>query len=517
MTLLNETVLATLETTPGVYNIATDYTLNGGTLSIPYGKTLLFNSGGTINNGTLEFDHNILTRLDDGSINAIITGTIQNTVLYTKHITSINNLKLGDYAGKTIYCNQNESNVNNIIELKNTNSTQTTIFDGMNNTFTCSSDFFEIRGQSNIIIKNFNAISTDSTKEFENMVTTDANVTGVQILNNTIMGFKVGISLNNDSATYTVSYCTVSGNYVSNCPGHDAGQGYGIHLANARYCTISGNEVVNCERHAIYHAYGENNIISGNIIREHCQSLTDYRLLAALEIGRKSKNVTVQNNTFVSCNNVCLLIYSPLPSNDGDEGIAKPWRYGRCENIDVKNNSFYRGTLTGSIANYPFVYIGVGETSYSDLSSEGTVVVDVKIRNNTFQKSGGENQKCIQIQQCEELEISGNTFQLGLPSSPQSSEYLVIDIPYAPNGPNPYDYITGYHTAMTIIRNTFTYLTNGVGNLYLIGMDMSKIDTSVNSNYTIAWTSNTLQNQIIGGITRYQLSKYTPGNNFTIS
>ena len=35
--------------------------------------------------------------------------------------------------------------------------------------------------------------------------------------------------------------------------------------------------------------------------------------------------------------------------------------------------------------------------------------------------------------------------------------------------------------------------------------------------YSIAWSGNTFINQNLGGITRFLLSKYTPGNNFIIS
>lgn len=232
--------------------------------------------------------------------------------------------------------------------------------------------------------------------------------------------------------------------------------------------------------------------------------------MAALEIGRKSRNVTVQHNTFVNCNNICLLIYSPLPAND-DDGLTHSWRYGKCENIYVKDNSFYKGCLTDSIGNLPFIYIGVETTPYSILSAQGKVVVNVEICDNLFDKVGGVNQKCIKVHQCEQLYISGNRFQLGLPSSSlQNDDYLVNDIPLA--------YVQDNHVQMTIIQNKFIYNDHAAKrNLYLMGENMSQIDSTVNSNFTIAWTSNTLQNQIIGGNTMYKLSKYPLGNNFVIS
>lgn len=496
-----------LENSKGVFIVDKDYNLDNSKLVVPRGMTIKFEKG-SLNNGTLVLDDSLLDNMKKGSISARIEGTIRNTTIHTADIGGIDYLGV-DLSGKTIYCDLNNDVVNHEIILNNTNTTLTTTFDGTNTSIICNVSLFKIYGQSNIIIKNFNAIANASGIVFEEMITTAANVTGVQILDNIMDGFMIGISLNNDSANYTVSNCTVSGNHVYNCPGTTSGSGYGIHLANARNCTISGNEVVNCERHAIYHAYGENNTISNNVIRNHCQNITSYNLLAALEIGRKSKHITVTGNNFVNCNNICLLIYSPLPTNDGD-GTTHLFRYGKCEDIVVQNNNFYKGSLTGSIGNLPFIYIGVEGTPYSTLSTYGMVVADVKILNNTFQKFGGANQKCFKIHQCEELTISGNTFQLGLPSS-STDVFLVIEIPTG--------YISGNDSDITIKLNTFNYLTSGVSNLYLIGENMSMIDSTVNPNFTIEWSSNTLQNQIIGGNTMYQIynPNYPPGNNFTIS
>ena len=108
MQILNQTVLPTLESSPGIYSISNDYSLNGATLSIPSGKTLYFN-GGSISNGTLSLNGTLLNNLEDDSINARIVGTILNTVIYTSQIGGINNLGLSDYSGMTIYCNQDES------------------------------------------------------------------------------------------------------------------------------------------------------------------------------------------------------------------------------------------------------------------------------------------------------------------------------------------------------------------------------------------------------------------------
>ena len=505
MAILDQNALQKAEN--GIFVVDKNYNLNGASLIAPRGISLRFENG-SITNGTLILNDNLLEGLEKGCLDVCIEGTLRNETIYTSLLPNgINSLANINLTGKTIYCDVNNEVLNNTIILNTTNTSLTTVFDGMGNSFTCNVTFFQIYGQSHITIRNFNAVANVSNIVFEEMITTSSDVIDVQVYNNTVDGFKIGISLNNDSADYTVSYSLVSNNHVYNCHGTTAGNGYGIHMANARHCTISGNEVVNCERHAIYHAYGENNSIINNIIRNHCQNITAYNLLAALEIGRKSKNVTVSGNTFINCNNICLLVYSPLPINDGQQAATQyAFRYGKCENIVIDNNSFDRGTLTGAIGNLPFIYIGVEGTSYSTLSTAGTVVVDVKILNNTFRKYGGENQKCIKIHQCEDLTIQGNNFKLGLPSSPQSSEYLVIHIPNS--------YINGNVCDMKIRNNIFSYHTTGVGNLYLMGQNMALINSTNSPYYIIKWITNILQNQTIGGVTMYQLSYNTPGNNF---
>lgn len=484
-----------------VFTINKDYNLNGARLIVPKGLTLKF-EGGSINNGTLVVNDTLLEGTEEDCINAHMEGTIRNSTIYTSVINGIDNLYGLSLSGKTIYCDLTNDVLNNTIVLNDTNTSLTTVFDGMNNTITCNANFFEIYGQSNIIIKNFNAsaIAGNTNLEFEKMVTTATHVTRVQIINNTITGFKVGISLNNDSETYTVNNCIVSGNHVYNCPGSTSGSGYGIHMANARNCIISGNEVVNCGRHAIYHAYGENNIIINNEIKNHCIDYTTYSLWAAVEIGRKSKNVVIKGNTFQSCNNVCLLVYSPQYNQDGD-GSTHLFRYGVCEGIVIEDNTFSNGTLTGVLGYLPYIYIGYEGADYSSLIQSGTYVADVTIIRNTFTKSISDNLKCIQVNQCQRLTIAGNTFRFGLPSSPQLSQYLIIDIPA--------NRITGYETMMTIVHNTFTYSGPGAGNVYLLGPSMSLV---VAPSYVIKWFANTLNYQIIAGITRYQLYQGTAGS-----
>ena len=67
---------------------------------------------------------------------------------------------------------------------------------------------------------------------------------------------------------------------------------------------------------------------------------------------------------------------------------------------------------------------------------------------------------------------------------------------------------------MKIRNNIFSYHTTGVGNLYLMGQNMALINSTNSPYYIIKWITNILQNQTIGGVTMYQLSYNTPGNNF---
>ena len=490
----------------GVFNVNTDYYIADNTLSVPANMTFNFSSGGSISGHTIVFNHTTIIGTLNHAIISIAKGTIANSIVYMSWFANVNNVEV-EFANQTVNYDE-DATIENTVYIHGNN----VIFDGMGNDFFCNASFFSNQGYSNITIKNFNATAnrTNTNLVFYEMHSINhVHIQNIQVYNNVLNNFKIGISLNNDEEDASVSYSNVYNNHITFCPGHDSGLGYGIHLANVKYCTVSDNEVVNCGRHAIYHAYGEYNTISDNIIREHCQDLTDYRLLAALEIGRKSKNVTVENNTFVNCNNVCLLIYSPMPSNDNCTGNEYHWRYGKCENIIVQNNRYYKGNLNGTVGNYPFIYIGVQNHLYSELSAAGNVVKNVTISGNLFEKVECENQKCVLVYQCEILEISGNTFQLGLPLSPQSNRYLVIHIPS--------DHISGFHTAMTVAENTFKYFTPGHGNLYLIGEDMTLINTINSPDYTIAWTSNTYINRYLGGIERFKRSQYTPGNNFTIS
>ena len=113
-----------------------------------------------------------------------------------------------------------------------------------------------------------------------------------------ISNINIGITLNaNLSGTYTKG--VVRNNILTDIPGINSGQGYGIHLAEASQITVTGNIIDNASRHAIYQAKGENlgNVISGNTIKNHRSDVTNGTYRPAVNISRSS-GVTVSNNIF---------------------------------------------------------------------------------------------------------------------------------------------------------------------------------------------------------------------------
>lgn len=515
MTTLNQALLANLEFSAGVYTIAEDYTLSNGTLTIPTGKTLWFN-GGSINNGTLNLSNNMLNNLANGSINARIVGTIQNTIIYTSQIGGINNLCLSDYSSKTIYCNQDETNVSISIVISgaNTNGNTTTIFDGMNNDFNCSLSLFCLQnGSQNITIRDFNATTNPNlgNKFFYTVSNEIMGYSGIYVYNNHISGFSVGISLGNDVENLTVTG-TIAGNYIYDCLGTTPGTGYGIHLENAYNCMVVGNYVNNCQRHAIYHAYGSYNTIQYNTIVDFRKNLTEYVPQAAVDISRKSNHITVSYNSFTACNGVCLMIYTCTPAVEtGNASMTHLFRYGNAEDIKIKYNTFSMGNLTGSLGGLSYIMIGYAVESYTVLAAAQTLIKDVEISYNTFNKILSDSQKCIRIDQCKVLSVSGNTFNFKLPASPDQTAHRTIF--------NFQDTtVSDSVMTATVSGNTFYYDgTNPGADIYLIGDNVSLFSSLINPYYIIYWLSNTLQNRYSGSVTNYSLYEGTPGDNLIIS
>lgn len=518
MQILNQTVLATLESSPGIYSISNDYSLNGATLSIPSGKTLYFN-GGSISNGTLSLNGTLLNNLEDDSINARIVGTILNTVIYTSQIGGINNLGLSDYSGMTIYCDYPETNVTTGIVLSGTNlnGSGETIFDGLNNDFPCSANkFFQFEnGAKNVTIRNFKSThltpNTSSQKFFVYSNDANANYTNIKVIGNQIKYYNVGISLSNEKENNNVCYCQVKNNQIEDCLGTDPGYGYGIHLANAHNCTVSGNSIRNSQRHAIYHAWGSYNEILNNSIFEFRKNLTDYVSQAALDISRKSSHITVSHNTFSKCNGVCLMIYTCTPASEsGFDSLTHLFRYGNAEDIVITDNVFTMAGLTGNLDGLSFIMVGYATESYAVRAAANTLIMNVEIKNNVFSKYNSNSQKCIRIDQCKVLVISNNIFSFKLPDSPGASTYRIINFTDSTTADS-------VMTA-TVSGNNFIYNgTNPGANIFIIGDDVSLFSSSINPNYIIVWTGNTLQNQYVGGTTNYYLYEGIPGDNLIIS
>ena len=150
-------------------------------------------------------------------------------------------------------------------------------------------------------------------------------------------------------------------------------------------------------------------------------------------------------------------------------------------------------------------------TLESSRAAAQTLILDVVINNNTFNKLQSDSQKCIRIDQCVELSVINNTFNLKLPASPDPNTHRTIFNFQDTTVPD------SVMTA-TVSGNTFSYIgTNPGADIFLIGDDVSLFSSSINPDYIIVWTGNTLQNQYVGGTTNYYLYEGIPGDNLIIS
>lgn len=432
MTNLTLAALQNHESPVGVYNIVEDYTILGGTFTMPADKTLKFN-GGTINNGTLELNNTLLQDMVDGCINARITGTVQNTILYTKKISGINNLGLSNYSGMTIYCDQNETNVSTGIVINGANATSNTtetVFDGLNNSFFCSTTFFTIgEGSKKVTIQNFNAtaLSNAGNIDFEKM-NSSPNISNITVQGNHITGFAVGISINGDLQNCEVYSCTVKNNEIYNAKGINSGQGYGIHLANARNCEVSNNLIVNSGRHSIYHAYGCGNQILNNSILNHKMTELETVPRSAIEVLRKSTNLTIRGNYIYNSYNVGILLFAFPHSYDDSSDTDFNGKYGCIDCITIDNNTFVTSGISGNLGGLPSIMLGyLYNGDNTPHTSFNTYYVNrVTISNNHFVKVNTEAFGCIRIDQCRIPTISGNTFTFVTPSTGHETDLIEI-------------------------------------------------------------------------------------------
>lgn len=479
------------------FSVAQDYTLNGGTMTIPAGYTLQFD-GGTISNGSIELNDTTLIGMMRHSIDAVVMGTVTNKVIKMSWFSDVNNVRL--------------SLTNQVIQYdEDAVITQTVVvpgnhitYDGMGHSFICNVTFFSLTGKSNITIKNFNASVADSVNpvtsgvDFQKMITTTANVTGIHICNNHIKGFRVGITLNTDSALYHLSDSTVTDNVIENPKGTESGQGYGIHLANARNCIVSGNTIINADRHSIYHAYGDGNHILNNVIINHRKNHTNTSDLvprAAIAVFRKSTNLIIIGNRIVNCYNVGIHVHAfPSSYEGGTEDML--YKYGCAENIVIENNSFITTNISGNLGGLPSVMIGYiynpQQILYSDYANSH--IKNVEIINNFFLKAATEALLCIRIDQCLSPFISKNLFRFVGPSTGHEAILFMFHAQFK----NVEDMVA------SICDNTFSSI-NTISNytIYAIG---NLLDVK-NSHFDITVSNNVLLNHHVGSSLNYRLYK----------
>ena len=218
---------------------------------------------------------------------------------------------------------------------------------------------------------------------------------------------------------YIISFNNaVVDNTILNARGTEGGQGYGIHLANARNCLIMGNTIENSDRHSIYHAYGDHNSIIGNTIRNHRINHATPSELAprsAIEVLRKSTNLSIIGNVISNCYNVGILVYAFPPSHETTDP-TKYFKYGCIENITIQGNYFTISGISGDLGGLMPIMIGYiydSSVQYSEFVNYH--VNDVKIKNNIFQKTNTEALGCIRIDQCLAPSIFNNTFKFYTP------------------------------------------------------------------------------------------------------
>lgn len=193
MPVLDEQVL--LECKSDVFNINEDYNLNGKLVTVPKGQTFKF-AGGSLNNGIIRFDDTFLEDVAPRSIDLQTEGTITNEVVKMSWFADVNQVRIA-FSNQVIEYDQDET-INTTVVIPGNNLT----YDGMGNTFTCNETFFSNQGKSNIIIRNFNANANTNKFNltfYEMPSIENVSIDNIQIYNNVITGFMIGISLNNDT------------------------------------------------------------------------------------------------------------------------------------------------------------------------------------------------------------------------------------------------------------------------------------------------------------------------------
>lgn len=235
------------------------------------------------------------------------------------------------------------------------------------------SDVFNLTGTINgLEIDSLELVGEANAKYKQSAIGNDSgqNITNCRFHDLTISNINIGISLN-AAAGGSYSDSLIYNNKISNLYGKEPGQGYGIHLANAKNCDVYHNTIRQSTRHAIYQAMGDdcNNKIIANTILDHRLGVSDQTFKAAISCARSS-GVTIALNRFYGGSDCSLEI-----AHDTALGL-------NCSDIKVIGNTFKnRRNLV------PDILIGQ-QAEIADAQTS-----DIEISNNTFHEdismSGG--------------------------------------------------------------------------------------------------------------------------------
>lgn len=451
---------------------------------------------------------------------------ITTTTITTSSCGGAANLPLTNCSNTLFQFNMNELITTSII-IKNVHDV---IFDGMGNTFTCNisgsnKTFFVIyENCKNIEIRNFKAYALINGCDFERLRIHNSNVKREYIFihDNELHNFSIAISLGAENISPNipngqgVNYSEVYNNKIFGTNGTESGTGYGIHLANARYCKVYNNYILHTTRHAIYHAWGQNNEITGNIIVEHWKGVGIYdssaealaagspsavrgNVRSAIAVFRDSQNVTIKENRFFDVYNVCIHVYpSPEPTNYN-------WiSYADQSGIKIKDNHFYNtrfhqeddGSISGT---YPSIMVGFVKDD-SVLYENFNHPMDVEITGNKFLYIDTNSLMSIRVYEMGrqstngQLIINNNRFVF-------SSEYrqgheenqVIVQVDKK--------YRTSVHMNAEIANNTFIALNE------LSGLNIGALFNLAfyfNQNVTISISANQFLNQRMGNVLAYR-------------
>lgn len=280
------------------------------------------------------------------------------------------------------------------------------VIDGLNHSIKCCNGFLVIENGCKIIeVKNIKA-DGNGKGYFLDMPSTPSIKTNINIHHNTLSDFSVGISFNADLAGL-VENSRISNNIISNILGTEPGSGYGIHLANVRNCIINNNNIQNVQRHSIYHAWGMNNEISNNVIKNHRRNLEFSASKCALAIFRNSRNVTIKENTFENNNSVSVFVYAGF---DGETVFDKN-KYADQKDIKIIGNYFINNCVD---LNPDAIGIMIGYNIHEKYSDFIFHEKNIDIQSNFFFSSNTRALNAIRLYTGNIVKIKNNIFMFDL-------------------------------------------------------------------------------------------------------